>query len=179
MTASMPLSKVSKYLDLAERLSAVIPGANGKGTAGTDRANRVTYEQFREAAKLRRNCMKLKIAVDCYQTRRLKTSPPGSGAGGASRGWFGARAASENDTISRADLEYIMNKACGAKLSARQLDVLIFLFDIDGKGHLSTTEFLEAMGSRAEFLLGYKPQHGGLLATFECFRKCATRSEDM
>ena len=76
------------------------------------------------------------------------------------------------DSISKESLAYVARKACGAELTDLQLEVLHFIFDTNRDDHLSTTEFFEALRSRAEFLSGESDTGKGLVSTFACCRRC-------
>ena len=171
MVSSIHFSKVSRFLDLTDRLPVHIPGADGKGTRGRDPRNRVTYQQFRETAKLRRYYRRLRVAMDCYLTNLTNQKSSGLLSGGKT--WeYGSAERANMDSISKESLAYVARKACGAELTDLQLEVLHFIFDTNRDGHLSTTEFFEALRSRAEFLSGESDTGKGLVSTFACCRRC-------
>lgn len=112
MVASADMNHISKLLDRAD-------------TLGNDpylKHLRITFEEFKAFADLRRRLESLTMAIFAY--------------------------GQVNGQLTKQDLKRAAQHVCGVELTDRVVDIIFHVFDTNNDGHLSSEEFLRALQRR-------------------------------
>ncbi|XBI56954.1 hypothetical protein VPH35_038455 [Triticum aestivum] len=112
MVASADMNHISKLLDRADTLE----------NDPYLKHLRITFEEFKAFADLRRRLESLTMAIFAY--------------------------GQVNGLLTKQDLKRAAQHVCGVELTDRVVDIIFHVFDMNNDGHLSSEEFLRALQRR-------------------------------
>ncbi|KAK9706255.1 hypothetical protein RND81_07G113700 [Saponaria officinalis] len=136
MVASADMSHTPKFLDQVENLSN-----------DPDLRNiRITYEEFKGFAELRKSLRPLSLAIFSH--------------------------GKANGLLTRSDFKRAASHVCGINLTENVVDIIFHIFDLNRDGSLSSDEFLRVLQRREKDVM--LPREAGLKGLLACWRDCAT-----
>ncbi|XP_024539270.1 calcium uptake protein, mitochondrial [Selaginella moellendorffii] len=135
LVSAANLSKINQYLDLAD---AIDDDPKFKSL-------RITYEEFRCFAQLRKKLPTLALAISSFG----KTS----------------------GLLTKSDFQRAAAQVCSVPLTDAVIDVVFYIFDLNRDGNLSMEEFLGAL-QRREGDTGH-PAEAGIVQVLKCWWNCA------
>ncbi|XP_074304824.1 calcium uptake protein, mitochondrial-like [Silene latifolia] len=136
MVASADMSHTPKFLDQVEDLNndPVLKNI------------RITYEEFRGFAELRRSLRPLSLALFSH--------------------------GKANGLLTRADFQRAASHVCGIRLTKNVVDIIFQIFDLNRDGSLSSDEFLRVLQRREKDVS--LPREAGLKGLLACWKDCTT-----
>ncbi|GER37071.1 calcium-binding EF hand family protein [Striga asiatica] len=135
MVASADMRYINKFLDQAEELK----------NEPSLRDIRITFEEFKNFADLRRKLEPFSLALFSY--------------------------GKVNGLLSKQDFKRATERVCGILLTDKVVDLVFYVFDADRDGSLSSDEFLRVL-ERREMDIS-KPREGGLAGLISCWLDCS------
>ncbi|KAK1437432.1 hypothetical protein QVD17_03223 [Tagetes erecta] len=135
MVASADMKHINKFLDHADQIKDE-PTLNNI---------RITFEDFKKFAELRRQLKPLSLAIFSY--------------------------GKVNGLLTKKDFQRAANQVCGIALSDNVIDIIYYLFDANWDGRLSSDEFLRVLQRREEDRL--QPREDGFISLFSCWLQCS------
>ncbi|KAH9605574.1 hypothetical protein KSS87_005174 [Heliosperma pusillum] len=136
MVASADMSHTPKFLDQVEDLNndPVLKNL------------RITYDEFRGFAELRRSLRPLSLALFSH--------------------------GKANGLLTRTDFQRAASHVCGIRLTKNVVDIIFHIFDLNRDGSLSSDEFLRVLQRREKDVS--LPREAGLKGLLACWRDCTT-----
>ncbi|CAN0901104.1 Calcium uptake protein, mitochondrial [Linum grandiflorum] len=136
LVASADVTHISKLLDRVEELT-YDPSL---------RDVRITFDEFREFADLRKQLQQLTLAIFSYGR--------------------------VNGILTKRDFQRASSQVCGISISDNLVDIIFHVFDADRSGTLSSDEFIRVLQSRQNHSL--ITREAGLKGLISCCMNCAT-----
>uniref|UniRef100_A0A0D9W6U6 EF-hand domain-containing protein n=1 Tax=Leersia perrieri TaxID=77586 RepID=A0A0D9W6U6_9ORYZ len=139
MVASADMNHINKLLDRADNLG------NDPDLKGV----RITFEEFKSFADLRRRLEPLAMAIFTY--------------------------GKVNGMLTKQDLKRAAHHVCGVDLTDRVVDIIFHVFDTNHDGSLSSEEFVRALQRReTDIRQPATPGSMGMLSYWLNFHKCSS-----
>ncbi|KAH7298673.1 hypothetical protein KP509_25G053500 [Ceratopteris richardii] len=137
LVAAADLSRLKEYLERVEEL----------GNEASYKDCRITFEEFRNFAELRKKLQPLAVAISSYgQTYGLLT---------------------------KADFQRAASQVCNVPLSSTVVDIVFHIFDTNQDGNLSTEEFLGVLKRREDN--NSEILDSGIVSKVRCWWNCACK----
>ncbi|XP_011084065.1 calcium uptake protein, mitochondrial [Sesamum indicum] len=134
MVASADMRYINKFLDLVDKLN----------NEESLRDLRITFEEFKNFAELRKRLEPFSIALFSY--------------------------GKVNGLLSKPDFKRAADKVCGVSLTDKVVDLVFYMFDANRDGSLSADEFLRVLERRETDIL--QPREEGLVGMISCWLDC-------
>uniref|UniRef100_A0A0E0PB76 EF-hand domain-containing protein n=1 Tax=Oryza rufipogon TaxID=4529 RepID=A0A0E0PB76_ORYRU len=142
MVASADMNHINKLLDRVDNLG------NDPDLKGV----RITFEEFKSFADLRRRLEPLAMAIFTY--------------------------GKVNGLLTKQDLKRAAHHVCGVDLTDRVVDIIFHVFDTNHDGNLSSEEFVRALQRReTDVRQPATPGSMGLLSYWLNFNKCSSLTQ--
>eukprot|EP00257_Ricinus_communis_P022503 XP_015582252.1 calcium uptake protein, mitochondrial [Ricinus communis] len=135
MVASADISHINKLLDRVDELN----------NEPHLRDIRITFEEFRAFAELRKQLQSLSLAIFSY--------------------------GKVNGTLTKYDFQRAASQVCGVSITNNLVDIIFHVFDDDRDGSLSSDEFISVLQRREKDNL--VPGHAGFKGLVSCCTRCA------
>ncbi|XP_058067437.1 calcium uptake protein, mitochondrial-like isoform X2 [Magnolia sinica] len=135
MVASADMNHINKFLDRVDELN------NDPHL----RDIRITLEEFKDFAELRKRLQPLALAIFSY--------------------------GKVNGLLTKKDFQRAASHVCGISITENVVDVIFHVFDVNRDGNLSVDEFLGVL-ERRERDMGY-PADTGIVGMLSCWWNCA------
>ncbi|XP_042491952.1 calcium uptake protein, mitochondrial-like [Macadamia integrifolia] len=135
MVASADMSHINKFLDRVELLN----------NEPHLRNIRITFEEFKDFAELRKKLQPLSLAIFGY--------------------------GKVNGLLTRKDFQRAASHVCGVNLTDNVVDIIFHMFDTNCDGKLSTQEFFTVLEKREKDI--GQPTESGFMGLISCWLSCS------
>ncbi|WCJ29943.1 Calcium uptake protein mitochondrial [Euphorbia peplus] len=137
MVASADISHISKLLDRVDEIDDMPKLRN----------LRITFDEFKDFAELRRQLQSLCMAIFSY--------------------------GKVNGTLTKTDFQRAASQVCGISITNNLVDVIFHVFDANRDGSLSSEEFISVLQKREKE--NCQPRKPGLKGFMSCCANCAKK----
>ncbi|XP_065849496.1 calcium uptake protein, mitochondrial-like [Euphorbia lathyris] len=134
MVASADLGHLNKFLDRVEEIN----------NAADLREIRITFEEFKDFAEIRKSLQPLSLALFSY--------------------------GKINGLLTREDFQRAASHVCGVSLTDNVVDIIFYMFDSNRDGHLSAEEFVRVLHKREKDTA--QPANSGITGFLSCCSNC-------